>query len=196
MYVNESFFSGPYRFSISSHSFVFNFWDIGGGGRQSIGADGRVWSSGGQRGCCFAPYIVALPTLNSANQNVTKVAMGADTTNAAAGPDGNIWYVESSAGIVGHLTSLTATSPTGITINVPAGPGLRGIAPGPDGNMYFTEPTANKVARVLINATTPAGITEYPVLTPSSGLIDLTAGPDGNIWFVENSVNKIGKLAL
>jgi streptogramin lyase/predicted small lipoprotein YifL len=163
MYVNQSYYTGPYRYAIATQLFLHDFGDIGGGGRQSIGADGRVWSSGGQSGCCYTPKIVALPTLTSANQNITLVNMGQDTTNAAAGPDGNIWYVQSSAGIVGHLTSLTSTSVTGVAISVPSGPGLRGLTAGPDGNMYFTEPTANNVARVLTSATTAAGITEYPV---------------------------------
>ena len=104
------------------------------------------------------------------------------------------WRVQSSAGVVGHLTSLTSTSVTGIAINVPAGPGLRGLTAGPDGTMYFTEPTANNVARVLINATSAAGITEYPAPSAGAGLIDVIAGPDGNVWFVENFSNKIGNV--
>ncbi len=198
MYVNQSYYTGPYRYGISSRSFIQDFGDIGGGHRQSIGPDGRVWSAGGQGGCCYTPYIVALPTLTSANQSITEVNMGNDTTNAATGPDGNIWYVQSSAGIVGHMTSLTSTSLTGVAIGVPSGPagGLRGLTAGPDGNMYFTEPTANNVGRVLINATTAAGITEYPVPSANAGLIDIIAGPDGNIWFVESATSRIGKLAL
>jgi hypothetical protein len=195
VYVNQSYFSGPYRYAISSRSLVHDF-GIGGGHRENIGPDGRIWSAGGQQGCCNAPYIVALPTLTSANQAVTLVAMPTDTTNVAVGPDGNIWYVQSTAGVVGHLTSLTAVAPTGITINVPSGPGLRAIIAGPDGNMYFTEPTANKIARAITSATTVAGITEFPVTTPAAGLIDLLSGPDGNVWFVENAANKIGELAL
>ncbi len=196
MYVNQSYYTGPYRYSIATKSFLYDFSDIGGGNHQSIGPDGRVWSSGGQQGCCYTPYILALPTLTSANQSITEVTMGQDTTTTAAGPDGNIWYAESSAGIVGHLTSLTSTSLTGVALSVPSGPGLRGLTAGPDGNMYFTETTANKVGRVLIGATTAAGITEYPVPSANAGLVDLIAGPDGNIWFVENTPSRIGKLAL
>jgi streptogramin lyase len=55
---------------------------------------------------------------------------------------------------------------------------------------------AANVGRVLINATTAAGVTEYPVPTANAGLIDLVGGPDGNIWFVENASNRIEKLAL
>jgi len=196
MYVNQSYYTGPYRYSVSTQAFLLDFGDIGGGHRMSIGPDGRIWSAGGQEGCCYTPYIVALPTTTSGNQSVTEVGMGNDTTNIAVGSDGNIWYVQSSAGVIGHLTSLTSNSLTGITINVPAGPGLRGITAGPDNNIYFTEPTANNIGRALISATTPAGITEYPVPTANAGLIDIIAGPDGNIWFVEDNANKIGKLAL
>ena len=163
---------------------------------MNLGPDGRVWTTGGQQGCCYTPYILGIPTLTSSNQAVTMVNMVTDTTNAAVGSDGNIWYVQDAAGIVGHLTSLTATSPTGITINVPAGPGLRGIVAGPDGNIYIGETTPNKIARVLISASTPADITEYPLPTPNAGIIDIVTGPDGNLWFIENTPSKIGKLAL
>ena len=195
MYINQSYYTGPYAYGEASQLLVTDF-GIGGGHRMSMGPDGRIWSANGQQGCCYTPYIVALNTQTSANQSVTIVNMPNDTTNTATGPDGNIWYVQSAAGIVGHLTSLTSTSVTGPTISVPSGPGLRAIIAGPDGNMYFTEPTANNIARVLITATTAADITEYPVTSPNAGLIDLVTGPDGNIWFVENNTNQIGKLAL
>jgi virginiamycin B lyase len=124
--------------------------------------------------------------------------MGNDTTNAAPGPDGNIWYVQGATGTVGHLTSLTATSPSGPTFTVPsgAGAGLRDIVAGPDGVMYFTEPTANKIGRAPVTAAMTADLTEYALPTSSAGLVDIIAGPDGNLWFVENSINKIGQLAL
>jgi virginiamycin B lyase len=195
MVLNASYNTGPQRYSITTRSFISDF-GIGGGHHLDLGPDGRVWTTGGQQGCCYTPYILAIPTLVSTNSTVTKVSMTADTANTVPGPDGNIWYLQSAIGVVGHLTSLTATAPTGMTIAVPSGPGLRAITAGPDGNMYFTEPAANNIARVLIGATAPNDITEYPVPSANAGLIDLVTGPDGNIWFVENKTSKIGKLAL
>ncbi len=197
MYFDESYFDGPFTATTTTHVQTNDF-SFGGGNRLRIGPDGRIWGTGGQGGCCSVPYIVALPTATSANQTTTIVSMGADTTNAAPGPDGNIWYVQSATATVGHLTSLTATSPSGPTFTVPSGTGagLRDIVAGPDGVMYFTEPNANKIGRAPVNAATNGDLTEYALPTNGAGLIDIIAGPDGNLWFVENSVSKIGKLAL
>jgi streptogramin lyase len=197
MYFDESYYDGPFTATTTSHVQTNDF-SLGGGNRLRVGPDGRIWGTSGQGGCCNVPYIVALPTATSANQTTTIVSMGNDTTNAAPGPDGNIWYVQGATGTVGHLTSLTATSPSGPTFTVPsgAGAGLRDIVAGPDGVMYFTEPTANKIGRAPVTAAMTADLTEYALPTSSAGLIDIIAGPDGNLWFVENSINKIGKLAL
>lgn len=197
MYFDESYFDGPFVATTTTHVQTNDFY-IQGGNRLHVGPDGRIWGTSGQGGCCYIPYIIALPTATSSNQTTTTVVMGNDTTNAAPGPDGNIWYVLNSTATVGHLTSLTATSPSGPTFTVPSGSGAgaHDIVAGPDGVMYFTEPSANKIGRAPVSATMTANVTEYAVPTSSAGLIDIIAGPDGNLWFVESATNKIGKLAL
>jgi streptogramin lyase len=194
MYVNQQYFDGPQRYSITGQSYQSDF-GIGGGYQMFVGPDGRIWSAGRQGGCCSVPSIVAVPTMISSNPSTTVINMDHPMTNVAVGPDGNIWFIEAGAGIVGHLTSLTSSSQTGIEIHLP-GSGFSAIAPGPDGNMYFTDVTNNAIGRVLTSGTTVADITEYPVPTPNASLRDLLGSPDGNIWFVESGVDKIAKLAL
>ena len=102
-----------------------------------------------------------------------------------AGPDGSLWFTESSRGAIGRIT------PTGtITeFSVPAGPGSGpyGITLGADGNLWFTERFANQIGRI-----TPTGtITEFEVPTPDAQPWDITAMPDGTFWFTEENVDQV-----
>ena len=195
MYINQQYFDGPQRYTIATQTYLSDF-STGGGYQMFVGPDGRIWSTGGQGGCCNVPAIVAVPTLTSVNQSSTRINMDHDTTNIAVGPDGNIWFIQSSSGIVGHLASLTSTTQTGIEIHLLPGSGLSAIAAGPDGNMYFTDTTNNAIGRVPTSGTTTSDITEYPLPSANAFLRDLIAGPDGNIWFTESGLDKIAKLAL
>ncbi len=196
MYVNQQYFSnGPERYSIAGQSYQSEF-NTGGGYQIYLGPDGRIWSTGGQGGCCYVPQITAVPTLTSANQSITSIGMDNDTTNIGIGADGNIWFVQSGASVVGHLTSLTSSSQTGIEIQLAPGTALAAITAGPDGNMYFTDATNNAIGRVPTSGTSLADITEFPAPSANAVLRDLVAGPDGNVWFTESGVDKIAKLAL
>ena len=101
----------------------------------------------------------------------------------AAGPDGNLWFVENTASKVGYITPKGAVTEFALAqYSAPIA-----IAAGPDGNMWFTE--TNKIGRV-----THAGeITLFAL--PSGGFPQgITAGPDGNLWFAENFRGAIGKV--
>jgi streptogramin lyase len=115
-------------------------------------------------------------------------------TAMAAGPDGNIWFLEQQANKIGRIT------PAGVIIefSVPTpNSNLSGITAGPDGNLWFTEldPGANKIGRI-----TPAGnITEFSLPTTGAEPFGITRGPDGNLWFTEYSATsdcKIGRITL
>jgi streptogramin lyase len=103
-----------------------------------------------------------------------------------AGPDGNLWFTEYSAGKIGRITPAGAITElaTGVTSEVP------GIAVGPDGNLWFTEAGANKIGRI----TATGGITEYPVPTAGSFPNEITPGSDGNLWFTEQHGSRIGRV--
>jgi sugar lactone lactonase YvrE len=115
-----------------------------------------------------------------------------------SGPDGNLWFTETTTNKIGRIT------PNGTIMEFPipgAGNiGALGIAAGPDGNVWFTQPQLSEIARI-----TPAGtITEFSV--PDLCAVDLTqcgpagitAGPDGNLWFTRpgpaSTFNFIGKM--
>jgi streptogramin lyase len=117
----------------------------------------------------------AIPTLKSVPFGVTR------------GPDGNLWFTESSANQIGQL------SPTGAFKEFPiptANSGPLGLRPGPDGNIWFTENLANQIGVI----TTAGKITEYPIPTPGSGVYRMTIGKDNNLWFTENIGNQIGRI--
>ncbi len=109
-----------------------------------------------------------------------------------AGPDGNLWFTESStlANKIGRITPKGTI--TEFSVPTPGGSPF-GITAGPDGNLWFTESGTNKIGRI----STSGSFTEFPVPTPSSDPVNITAGPPtriGTVWFTENSGNKIGKI--
>lgn len=112
---------------------------------------------------------------------------GDTMSDIIAGPDGNLWFAESTGNKIGRIT------PSGVITQFPlAGVESRphGIVAGPDGNVWFTEWTGNKIGKI-----TPSGvISEYPLPTPQSMPERITRGPDGNLWFTMHNINSIGKI--
>ena len=105
------------------------------------------------------------------------------------GPDGNLWFTESSSNNIGTFNPTThvfATFPI-----ITANSGADSITPGPQGSLWFVESSSNKIGK--INATSHQ-ITEFPVPAANSGLTRITAGSDGNLYFTENTTNLIGQL--
>jgi len=103
------------------------------------------------------------------------------------GPDGALWFTESSSNKIGRIT--TAESFSEYTIPTGASSPF-GIAAGPDGALWFTENASNKIGRI----NTAGSFTEYTIPTSSSHPYFITAGPDGALWFTEFSGNKIGQI--
>ena len=97
----------------------------------------------------------------------TPPTSNAQLLGIAAGPDGNLWFVENSlaspnGGKIGMINPATHAI---MEFPVPTAPAaLAGITAGPDGNLWFTENGAGKIG--MINPTTHA-ITEFPV--PNAG---------------------------
>src|ERR1700722_3204612 len=108
-----------------------------------------------------------------------------------AGPDGNLWFAESTgSGAVGRVT------PSGTVTEFTSGLSgpTEGITLGPDGNLWFTEPAQEKIGRI-----TPSGtITQFSVpsgLLTSAKPAQITAGRDGNLWFtISSSGGGIGRI--
>ncbi|KJU84370.1 virginiamycin B hydrolase (VGB) [Candidatus Magnetobacterium bavaricum] len=112
---------------------------------------------------------------------------GSQPVDITSGPDGNLWFTESSGNKIGKIT--TAGSITEYTIPTGSGQPV-GITSGPDGNLWFTEMQGNNIGRI----TTAGVISEYTIPTSSSSPDGITSGPDGNLWFTERSGNKIVQL--
>jgi ELWxxDGT repeat protein len=112
-------------------------------------------------------------------------SVSASPAGMTVGPDGNLWFTESS-GKIGRMTTTGVLSEFSLPSNAPNAaiePGA--ITVGPDGNLWFTEDVPGVGA--AIGRITPTGVvTEFAV--PGTGPADLrgiTAGPDGNIWFTQ-----------
>ena len=124
-----------------------------------------------------SPTITAYPTPTT----------GSNPYVITAGPDGNLWFAESSANKIGRIT------PTGAITEFPiptSGSGAFGITAGPDGNLWFVESNANQIGQI-----TPSGVvTEFSIPTGGSGPNGIAAGPDGNLWFTEYNTGQIGRI--
>jgi streptogramin lyase len=107
-----------------------------------------------------------------------------EPASITAGPDGNLWFVETATNSVGKVT------PAGVVTEYPvptAISNLQNITAGPDGNLWFTEADADQIGRI-----TPAGvITEFP-LAAGTGPVGIVPASDGNLWFAEESGESIG----
>ena len=119
-----------------------------------------------------------------------------------AGPDGNLWFTETFANMIGRITPQGSITEFRIPEgdcpplanwpfeNPPLDCGLRGITAGPDGNLWFVKANANKIGRI----TTTGQVSEFLIPSHSAGAWAITSGPDGNVWFTESSTNKIGRI--
>ncbi len=112
----------------------------------------------------------------------------ADPQYIAAGPDGNLWFTEFTANVIGRITPVSGAFAEFAVPTPSAGPS--GIVAGPDGNLWFAEATANQIGRITLGGS----FTEFPIPTAASNPAMIALGPDGNLWFVENSGNKIGRI--
>lgn len=122
-----------------------------------------------------------------------------------AGPDGNVWFADSSEdeegkAFIGRVTpagGMTEFSiPTGTQTNLPEHSRPAGIAAGSDGNLWFTDEGSNDEGKNLIGRITPAGtITEFPIPTLKSNPVAIALGSDGNMWFTQTGSETIGRIA-
>jgi streptogramin lyase len=104
----------------------------------------------------------------------------------AAGPDGNLWFIER-----GNQVAKVTTSGAFTEYPIPTASSYPwNIAAGADGNIWITEFNVDKVAKV----TTSGVFTEYPTPMPNSAPQGIAAGPDGNVWFTEPGVDKVAKV--
>jgi streptogramin lyase len=128
----------------------------------------------------------ALPTANSGPGEIT------------LGPDGDLWFTESSRQRIGRLTTSGVLTEFAVPHLNPHDYHLLqndipiGITTGPDGNMWFTVGGPNETG--VVGRLTPSGhLTQFSVPSHFPGLFDITVGPDGNLWFAELR-GKLGRI--
>jgi virginiamycin B lyase len=112
---------------------------------------------------------------------------GSAPSNIVQGPDGGMWFTESSANKIGHLTATGQM----VEFTVPGNdPHPMDITPGPDGALWFTEYLSNKIGRI----TTTGNIAEYAIPTDNSLPMAIAAENDGALWFTEYNAHRIGRI--
>jgi virginiamycin B lyase len=141
------------------------------------------------RSACWIAALLSGVSISLAQQiaiNAYSVPSGGSPQGITVGPDGALWFAESSNSI-GRITTAGAISEYSVPSSN-AGP--QGITVGPDGALWFTESFGNRIGRI----TTAGVITEYPIPTANSSPNGIAAGLDGAVWFAESSGNKIGRI--
>ena len=95
--------------------------------------------------------ILAVPSSALAAPTITEFTSGTGPADIVAGPDGNLWFVETSANKIGRMTPagvLTEFSPVAGGNVAPSG-----IAVGADGNIWFGQRNRNRIGRITTGAT-------------------------------------------
>jgi virginiamycin B lyase len=171
-------------------SSIFNGFPPDSGANDiTLGPDGAIWFTD------FGFNRVGRMTLSGVVTEYSIPAAFIGPRSITVGPDHALWFT-SDNGQVGRLD----TSGGGFLFyNLPEFPiliaQLGAITTGPDGNLWlsaFGSTGSTNIVRV-----TPGGvITEYPIGTSASNILDITTGPDGALWFTEQFGNKIGRMTV
>jgi streptogramin lyase len=112
---------------------------------------------------------------------------GSTPYDITVGPDGNLWFSESSANKIGQVTPGGSFNEYPI-LTPNADPSC--ITAGPDGNLWFTESGTNQIGRITPNGT---NVTQFKIPTSNSNPGRFISG-DGSLWFVEQYADQIGKV--
>jgi hypothetical protein len=99
----------------------------------------------------------------------------ADPNSITAGPNGDLWFTETSA--IGQITTGGVFS----EFPLPSGYAAYWIAPGPDGAMWITEGFQTVIGRVTISG----AFSRYDVTDRGTGSTPgpIIAGPGGALWY-------------
>lgn len=116
---------------------------------------------------------------------------GSEPHDITTGPDGNLWFVDDGAGVVGNIGKITPQGQfTQYPVPDPYG-GPWSITSGPRGDLWFTLLYDSQIASV--NPST-GKITLFN-LPARSYPDDIVAGPDGNLWFTQDGkIDSVGKM--
>jgi streptogramin lyase len=136
-----------------------------------------------------ATMILAVPSGALAAPTISEFPSGNGPTDIVAGPDGNLWFLETSANKIGRMTP--AGTLTEFFSGLPSNAGLSGIAVGRDGNLWFAESNRDRIGYITTGAMPT--ITDFQ-LAGGRAPQDIALGSDGNLWFTEPSNGQIGRI--
>jgi streptogramin lyase len=156
----------------------------------------RVGGRRGRRAAMAAALVVAFLTVGGVANAATPwtidefpvLTPSGLPNEITTGPDGNLWFTETTAAVVGRIT------PSGVVTEFPIAhpdPRPEGIAAGPDGNLWVALRNADAVARVA----TSGAMTIFPVRQDAVP-VDIALGADGAMWFTERLGNRIGRISV
>jgi virginiamycin B lyase len=149
-----------------------------------LGSDGNLWF-------CDNTNKIGRMTPSGTFTEWNIPTTGTAPLRIVSGPDGNLYFTESTASKIGRITS--DGTGTFTEWNIPTlGSSPVGITSGPDGCLWFVESSANNVARM----TTSGTFTEWAIPTSNAGASDIVVGSDNNLWFTESTANKVGTFKL
>lgn len=101
-------------------------------------------------------------------------------------PDGNVWFTERLASMVGRITPSGA-----VTTYRVAAEDVRGITARPDGNLWFTSPN-----RSIGQISTTGAVACHRIPGTAPRPARIAAGADGSVWFTDNENGSIGRVRL
>jgi len=158
------------------------------------GCSGQWWRRAVVSALVIVGIAAAAPSLAQATAMTefsTGLTAGDSPTAPVAGPDGNVWFLDSHS--IGRITPSGAISIFTHGLNPGSAP--IDLVAGADGNLWFSDTgTTRAIGRI-----TPSGaITEYGTadgLNPGAAPQNVVLGPDGNVWFVDTGTTRaIGRI--
>jgi streptogramin lyase len=155
------------------------------GARMTVGADNNFWIVDGNA------YVTRVTPAGAATQFslTTPSGFGSNTTDIAAGPDGNLWILDTAAGRL-YTVSTGGSQVASIALTPLPQSGIGGarMTFGADGALWLTSQLS------VIRVTTSGATSEYNqlggFLTAFSGvnaMAPIIAASDGNVWSTGSS---------
>jgi virginiamycin B lyase len=115
-----------------------------------------------------------------------------NTTDIAAGPDGNLWFAQTDHNALEKITPGGAATEysTGFTPAVSP----THLTAGADGNLWFTMAGAARIGRMATDGDPLKTVSFTAGIDASAQPGVITVGPDGNVWFAEPNVSQLARI--
>ena len=167
----------------------------------TTGPDGALWFTECGSGLLSGPGSIArigrITTSGVITEFATGISAASCPSGITAGPDGNLWFTETSSKRIGRITPAGVVTEFSASTNPAMQPSV--ITAGPDGNLlvHCKHIRLSSDSRFRIHDRADyAGRGGYRVQQRYydwASLQNITAGPDGNLWFTELA-GRIGRI--